>query len=712
MNIKDLLAEVRELKQTAQSDRTLIRYINEVEGMAQTEVMGIDPVDVVEYTVADTEKELLIGSPHSKLYIYYLKAMIDFGDQEYERYQNGLALANATFDEWARWWQRVYGTPCSRQYNVFLSAYGIAVKHGYQGTEEEWLASLRGEMGPQGDPFVIKGHYDSLQALQAGVPAPKLGDHYYVGTTIPWPVYWWNGRTWVDTGSWQGPVGPQGERGEVGPVGPQGIQGIRGETGPVGPQGVQGVQGEVGPRGPEGPEGKRGPPGVQGETGPVGPVGPQGEQGIQGPVGPRGPEGPQGKQGVQGEVGPRGEVGPVGPEGPRGEKGLTGERGPAGPVGPEGPQGKQGIPGPAGPQGPKGDTGAGFKVLGYYDTLQALQTGVAKPQVGDAYGVGAAEPYDIYIYDAAKGWVNNGPLQGAVGPQGPQGVQGPAGPAGEAGPQGAPGKDGAAGPKGEPGPAGKDGAQGPAGADGGYYTPAVSPEGELTWTGSKDGMAAVPGVNIRGPQGAKGETGPQGPAGTPGEKGDTGPQGPAGAPGAKGEPGPAGATGAKGDTGPQGPAGATGAKGDPGPQGPAGAAGERGPAGATGPAGSPGKDATINGVNALRLTTDEHLSAQQTGDTLTIGLKSVPQTSQTKLVTLTAAGWNSSAKTQSVTVNGVLADETKQLIMPMPAVASQTAYYKAGILCTGQAANSLTFTAQAVPTANLTVYVTMQEVGA
>ena len=81
-------------------------------------------------------------------------------------------------------------------------------------------------------------------------------------------------------------------------------------------------------------------------------------------------------------------------------------------------------------------------------------------------------------------------------------------------------------------------------------------------------------------------------------------------------------------------------------------------------------------------------------------------------VTLLASGWNSSSKTHTVTVSGVLADETKQLIIPTPALASQTAYYGAGIRCTNQAANSLTFTAKTIPTADLTVYVTIQEVGA
>ena len=77
---------------------------------------------------------------------------------------------------------------------------------------------------------------------------------------------------------------------------------------------------------------------------------------------------------------------------------------------------------------------------------------------------------------------------------------------------------------------------------------------------------------------------------------------------------------------------------------------------------------------------------------------------------LSASGW--SGNSQTITVSGVSADETAQLIMPVPALASQTAYYEAGILVTGQAANSLTFTCQTIPTADLTVYIVMQEVGA
>ena len=76
-----------------------------------------------------------------------------------------------------------------------------------------------------------------------------------------------------------------------------------------------------------------------------------------------------------------------------------------------------------------------------------------------------------------------------------------------------------------------------------------------------------------------------------------------------------------------------------------------------------------------------------------------------RAVTLAVASWNASAKTQTVTVSGVVAAETSQLIIPTPALASRAAYQAAGIQVTAQGTNSLTFTAETVPTAALTVYV-------
>ena len=80
------------------------------------------------------------------------------------------------------------------------------------------------------------------------------------------------------------------------------------------------------------------------------------------------------------------------------------------------------------------------------------------------------------------------------------------------------------------------------------------------------------------------------------------------------------------------------------------------------------------------------------------------------LVTLKASGWDSSAKTQTVTVNGVTADKASCMIIAMPAVANQSAYNDAGVNPTAQAANSVTFGCDTVPSADLKVWVTWESV--
>ena len=84
-------------------------------------------------------------------------------------------------------------------------------------------------------------------------------------------------------------------------------------------------------------------------------------------------------------------------------------------------------------------------------------------------------------------------------------------------------------------------------------------------------MAKVFIGNVKGPQGEKGDTGPQG---IQGEKGDTGARG------------PQGIQGEKGDTGARGPQGLQGEKGDTGPQGPQGIQGPAGESGASYEAGT------------------------------------------------------------------------------------------------------------------------------
>lgn len=55
--------------------------------------------------------------------------------------------------------------------------------------------------------------------------------------------------------------------------------------------------------------------------------------------------------------------------------------------------------------------GKNFTILGHYASLSALQAAVPNPEVGDAYSVGSAAPYNVYIFDGPSGeWANYGTI--------------------------------------------------------------------------------------------------------------------------------------------------------------------------------------------------------------------------------------------------------------------------------------------------------------
>ena len=179
-----------------------------------------------------------------------------------------------------------------------LSAYQVAVQHGFEGTEDEWLISLKGDKGETG------------------------------------------------------PKGDKGDTGEKGATGERGPQGLQGE------QGIQGIQGPQGEPGPQGPKGDTGSGlNIKGELDSESQLPQEGVSGdawliagnlyvfvgengnvesnpkwsnvgsIQGPAGPQGPVGPKGEQGEPGPKGEPGADGAPGAQGPKGDPGQKGEKG-------------------------------------------------------------------------------------------------------------------------------------------------------------------------------------------------------------------------------------------------------------------------------------------------------------------------------------------------------------------------------------------------
>lgn len=197
-----------------------------------------------------------------------------------------------------------------------LSAFEVAVKKGFEGTEEEWLASLKGDPGEQG-PQGLQGEkgepgvdgtvaFEDLTDAQKAELKGDKGDQGEPGKDGKTGIYVGSDEPTDDALVW---INPDGEPGQtdfatieyvdaaIAQVGP----GVKGEQGDSAYQvavnnGFIGTEEEwlsslVGAQGPQGDKGDQGERGLQGP------------QGIQGPAGNDGAPGANGSDGVDGQDG-------------------------------------------------------------------------------------------------------------------------------------------------------------------------------------------------------------------------------------------------------------------------------------------------------------------------------------------------------------------------------------------------------------------------
>lgn len=118
------------------------------------------------------------------------------------------------------------------------TAYGAALRGGYEGTYEQFCQSL-------GTLTEVLNNFDNFSVTITTLPAGSSATASYADGVLALGI-------------------PKGDTGATGATGPQGAKGDKGDKGDRGPQGIQG---QTGPTGPQGEKGEKGDTGETGETG-------------------------------------------------------------------------------------------------------------------------------------------------------------------------------------------------------------------------------------------------------------------------------------------------------------------------------------------------------------------------------------------------------------------------------------------------------------
>ncbi len=109
MTIRTLLDYVQAVKPSAFTDEQMLVWINELEARVQLEVMQRWPGEIIQYELPQNENtELLMTPPHDSCYRYYLQAMIDYENGEYNRYANTSQMFNASWNDFVAWFAEKY----------------------------------------------------------------------------------------------------------------------------------------------------------------------------------------------------------------------------------------------------------------------------------------------------------------------------------------------------------------------------------------------------------------------------------------------------------------------------------------------------------------------------------------------------------------------------------------------------------------------------
>lgn len=163
MLISEAISAAAALTGQVVTNATLVRWLSELDGRLAFEFYRADawtPYDPTD----DLSCELLVPFPWDGMYVHHLAAQTYFTNGEYDRYENERVMSEKMLADFRSFMQRTQSRLCGCGFPTeksggsgvtvipgdechgpwfWLSAYALAVKHGYKGTEEEWVDEQR-----------------------------------------------------------------------------------------------------------------------------------------------------------------------------------------------------------------------------------------------------------------------------------------------------------------------------------------------------------------------------------------------------------------------------------------------------------------------------------------------------------------------------------------------------------------------------------------
>lgn len=111
MKISEAINRINQLKPNDFPQGEKISWLSQIDGIVKKEIIDTHETDRnISFSGYDTmtspETELLIKAPYDDIYIKWLEAQIDYYLGETAKYNNSIALFNAAFSEYVKYYNR------------------------------------------------------------------------------------------------------------------------------------------------------------------------------------------------------------------------------------------------------------------------------------------------------------------------------------------------------------------------------------------------------------------------------------------------------------------------------------------------------------------------------------------------------------------------------------------------------------------------------
>ena len=110
MTIGEAVDRIDSLKHNIFTVSEKIAWLSRLDGLVKQEILDTCEGEEVPFAgygaQTDRNTTLLVGAPHDELYLRYLEAQMDYANGEIDRYNNAIAMFQASFDRFSNHYRR------------------------------------------------------------------------------------------------------------------------------------------------------------------------------------------------------------------------------------------------------------------------------------------------------------------------------------------------------------------------------------------------------------------------------------------------------------------------------------------------------------------------------------------------------------------------------------------------------------------------------